>query len=158
MSHDNSAILPFAVSVSPPARQQVDNPELEFWQVMMDLALQRVSFVLDFARNWSTIRLDPAYELQRARCQFHLDWIFDDESTQIFTFRELCRFSKAVDLQDVDPARRQIRSAFSPEAFREIKKSVPTKLRKHVTNAWLNGETASFNDSPLPDEQLAIAS
>ena len=123
---------------------KVAHPELGLWDAMLELALQRVNAVLDFARNWSTIRQLPDYESQRAKCVFHLEWIFDDEPSDRFTFREMCRYSNSSMRQNVDNARKHIRAAFSPLAAREMTFPLSNRLRKHVTQIWLGNDGAAL--------------
>ncbi len=128
----------------PRKRESADNPEAVLWRELMELAVQRINMVLEFARSWSSIRLTESYELQRAKCVFHLEWIFDDDPTDRFTFRELCRFSEVPLLQDVEPARQRIRDAFCREAAEAIMQPIPGKLRKHVVQAWLGNEIGAM--------------
>lgn len=118
-------------------RRRSKHPEMQFLNAMLELALQRVNFVLDFARQWRTLRQAPDYELQRANCQLHLAWIFDDKPTKRFTFREICQFSGSPLLQKVEPARERIRRAFEPAAACDVARPVAAKLQQHVECAWL---------------------
>ncbi len=127
-------------TLPPRDREAVQNPERLLWNGLMELAVQRINMVLEFARNWSAIRQTLDYELQRAKCVFHLEWIFDDDATDRFTFRELCRFSDSPDLQDVEPARQRIQQSFCREAAEDVMRPVPGKLRNHVVQMWLGNE------------------
>lgn len=124
-------------------RQPIDRPEEFLWQSLVELALQRINMVLDFARNWTTHRQAEDYELRRAKCVFHLEWIYDDDPSDRFTFREICRFSESPDLQDVEPARHRIRQAFSRAAAEDVMRPVGSKLRKHIVQMWLGNEVGA---------------
>jgi hypothetical protein len=133
--------------VVPQQRHRVDAPEARLWELQMELALQRVNAVLDFARNWSVLRLAKGYEFERAKCVFHLEWIFDNQADGPFTFRELCRFSESENLQDVNLARERIRAAFCLDAARDMEVPVPHKLRKRVISDWLHSSLSLGADS-----------
>lgn len=137
------------------AHRQLLEPEVRLWELQMELALQRINIVLEFARNWLALKQSPDYELERARCVFHLEWIFDDVTVDQFTFRELCRFSRVTSLLDVGRSRRRIREAFCLDAAREMELPVGGRLRKHVRQAWLNSALShGISRATFPVDQV----
>lgn len=95
---------------SMPTRQLLDakpvqDPYFCLWAGLMDMAATRVKSLLRFAREWNDIRFAPDYAVRRHRAVFHLNWVMSDEPSQRFTFRSLCQFAKAEDLQNVEMAR-----------------------------------------------------
>lgn len=126
----------------PPSQNRQSLPDPETWLLnsLLESARERINIVLDFARHWEKWKNSHDYERQRANCRFHLQWIFDDEPSEYFTFRELCRFSRSAWLQDVEPARARIREAFSPAAAQELQRAVSPFMQKRVKKAWLNAD------------------
>ena len=127
----------------PRGRVKVASPERTLWAELLELALQRVNVVLDFAKRWPEIRLEEDYETHRAKCVFHLEWIYDDDPHNLFTFSELCRYSDSAELQNITLVRQQIQAAFPDEAAQEVMRTVPAELRKLILDEWRSNDVTS---------------
>lgn len=102
------------------SRDRITNPYFALWSAMMALAESRVQTVIKWSREWTEHRFEPDYESRRAQVQFHFHWLFDDTSTQRFSFRDLCSFAEANDLQDIEIVRERILQMFEPHALQEL--------------------------------------
>lgn len=139
-------------------RQRLPDPEMWLLNSVLESALERINTVLEFARNWEQWKHTHDYERQRATCRFHLQWIFDDEPSEYFTFRELCRFSRSAWLKDVEPARARIREAFSPAAVQELERTVSPFMQKRVKKAWLDPDWQLIDPQSHSTGQATLAS